>query len=388
MLLLIPGPVTTHADVRQAANRDIAPWDQTSRAEIGALLERLRVLAGGVQGVHAALSLPGSGHFVVEAALRSFLPASASAAPGCILIPETGQYSDRMIRLAREAGRRVVTLPASLTTPLAAAEVEAALLADPGITHLGLVYSETSTGIVHDVAGIGAVVRALGRRMILDAVSAFGALPISIAEHPEIDALLFTANKCLEALPGFGMAICPIARLEAARGQAGSWTLDLADVYRNSIENGPGAARFTPPIQAMAALAVALDRLDAEGGPPARLARYRANMAALLDGLAALGLHPMLDRAVQGPIIANIRAPANPDWDLPAFVDALKRHGVVISNFRNTEAPSMRIGAIGAIGLAEIHMAVAAIGRALEDCGWSGQNGTAAPGGRAQGMSA
>lgn len=379
MLLLIPGPVMTHPSVRQAANRDVAPWDQAVREEIAHLLQRLRALAGGVEGAHAALSLPGSGHFVVEAALRTFLPGSDSAAPGKILIPATGQYADRMLRLAREAGRRVSVLPASLTRPLDAAAVGEALAADPAITHVGLVYSETSTGIVHDVAAIGEVVRAHGRRMILDAVSAFGALPVRIADHPEIDALLFTANKCLEGLPGFGIAVCPIPRLVAARGTAGSWTLDLADIYRNGEENGPGAARFTPPIQAMVALGTALDRLEAEGGPPARLARYRANMDTLLDGLVALGLQPVLERRFQGPIIANIRAPAHPDWDLRRFVEVLKTHGVLISNFRNTEEPSMRIGAIGAIGVAEIRSAVAAIGQTLDELGWHGQDGAAAP---------
>lgn len=373
MLLLIPGPVTTHPDVRAAANRDVAPWDQAVRDEIGLLLTRLRVLAGGRDGMETALSLPGSGHFIVEAAIRSFvLPAidQGHGTSGGILIPATGQYSDRMMRLAREAGRRVTVLPASLTAPLDPVSVAAALADDPSITHLGLVYSETSSGIIHDAKAIGAVVRQQGRRMILDAVSAFGALPIAIADHPEIDAMVFSANKCLEGLPGFAIAISPIARLLEAHGKAGSWSFDLGDVYANGLENGHGAGRFTPPIQPMVALHTALDRLDAEGGPAARLRRYRANMEALYEGMESLGLRPILPRALQGPIIMNVAAPAHPDWDLKLFAEALKRRGVLISNFRNTEQPSMRIGAIGAIGTAEIRRAVAAMGETLDDLGW------------------
>jgi 2-aminoethylphosphonate-pyruvate transaminase len=288
---------------------------------------------------------------------------------GGILIPATGQYADRMVRLAREAGRRVTILPASLTEPLDAAAVEATLRADPTITHLGMVYSETSTGIVHDPEAIGAVLRGLGRRMILDAVSAFGALPISIAAHPEVDALIFTPNKCLEGLPGFSIAVCPVARLEACAGQAQSWSFDLADIYENGVANGAGAGRFTPPIQALAALGTALDRLEAEGGREARLARYRDNMATLYDGIESLGLTPFLPRGFQGPIIMNVHAPAHPDWDLRRFVEALKRRGVLISNFRNTEEPSMRIGAIGAIARPDILRAVAAMGETLDDLG-------------------
>ncbi len=377
MLLLIPGPVMTHPDVRAAANRDIAPWDHDVRTEVAALLARLRDLAGGTENAHVALPLPGSGHFMVEAAIRTFvLPEDdhGHSAGGGILIPATGQYAERMVRLAREAGRRVTVLPASLMCPLEAAAVEAALRADPGITHLGLVYSETSTGVIHDPEAIGAVVRGLGRRMILDAVSAFGALPIAMAEHPEIDALIFTPNKCLEGLPGFSIAVCPIVQLEQCLGRAGSWSFDLSDVYRNGLTNGPGAGRFTPPIQALAALGVALDRLDAEGGPAARLRRYRDNMAALFDGLEEIGLRPVLPRAVQGPIIMNVhapahQAPADQEWDLRRFVEALKRRGVLISNFRNTEEPSMRIGAIGAIARPDILRAIAAIGETLDELG-------------------
>jgi len=372
MLLLIPGPVMTHPDVRAAANRDIAPWDSDIRAEIGVLLTRLRDLAGGQDGVHVALPLPGSGHFMVEAAIRTFVPPEQGRGQGAadgILIPVTGQYAERMVRLAREAGRRVTLLPASLTEPLDPAMVESALREDPGLTHLGLVYSETSTGVIHDPELIGAVVRGLGRRMILDAVSAFGALPLTIAAHPEIDALIFTPNKCLESLPGFSVAVCPVERLEGGVGRAQSWSFDLADIYQNGLANGPGAARFTPPIQPMAALATALDRLEAEGGREARLARYNENMAALFDGVQGLGLRPFLPRSIQGPIIMNVHAPAHADWDLRRFVEALKRRDVLISNFRNTEEPSMRIGAIGAIARPDILRAMAAMGETLDDLG-------------------
>jgi 2-aminoethylphosphonate-pyruvate transaminase len=362
----------THPDVRAAANRDIAPWDHEVRAEIAGLLGRLRGLAGGQDGAHVALPLPGSGHFMVEAAIRTFVPPEhdrGHGAGGGILIPATGQYAERMMRLAREAGRRVTMLSASLTRPLDAAAVAAALRADPAITHVGLVYSETSTGVIHDPEAIGAAVRGLGRRMILDAVSAFGALPITMTAHPEVDALIFTPNKCLEALPGFSIAVCPVERLDACGGQADSWSFDLADIHQNGLANGPGAGRFTPPIQALAALGRALDRLDAEGGPEARLARYRDNMAALYDGVEGLGLRPFLPRAVQGPIIMNVHAPAHPGWDLRRFVEALKRRGVLISNFRNTDEPSMRIGTVGAIARPDILSAVAAIGETLDELG-------------------
>src|SRR3546814_12969737 len=56
-------------------------------------------------------------------------------------------------------------------------EVAAALEADPAITHVVLVHCETSSGILNPVAEIAAVVAARGRKLLLDSLSAFGALP-------------------------------------------------------------------------------------------------------------------------------------------------------------------------------------------------------------------
>jgi 2-aminoethylphosphonate-pyruvate transaminase len=256
--------------------------------------------------------------------------------------------------------------------PVAAADpgaVAAALEADPDISHVGIVYSETGSGIVHDVAAIGAAARKLGRRLIVDAVSAFGALPLDLSAQPEIDAALFTSNKCLEGVPGMAFAVARIDRVEACAGNAGSWSLDLSSIYAHALRSGWGSFRFTPPAQVLNAFNTALDFFDAEGGQPARLARYTANMQTLYDGVSRLGLTPYLMPDVQGPIIVNVHAPADPAWDLQRFVDALKARGVLISNFYNTEQPSFRIGCIGAITPADMAMAVAAMGEVLAELG-------------------
>ena len=101
---------------------------------------------------------------------------------------------------------------------------------------------ETGSGVVHDPAAIGAVVRAAGRRLIVDAVSAFGALPLDVSAQPEIDAAVFTSNKCLEALPGMAFAVARIDRLEACAGNAGSWSFDLASIHAHTLRAGPGSS--------------------------------------------------------------------------------------------------------------------------------------------------
>jgi 2-aminoethylphosphonate-pyruvate transaminase len=360
MLLLIPGPVTTHPDVRAAAMQDLAPWDPDFRPLYQGVRTSIGALAGGVLRTHAVLPLQGAGHFAIEAALRSLVPPQ-----GRILIPLTGNYAERMVRLAREIGRSVVELPIPTDAPVPPERVAAALAADPAVSHVGLVYSETSTGVVHDAAAIGAVVRAAGRRMILDAVSAFGALPLDLTMQPEIDAAVFTANKCLEGLPGLAIVLARIDALTAGPRWAGSWCFDLVDIYEHGERDGWGSFRFTPPAQIVAALRTALVLHAAEGGAPARLARYQENARVLYQGMIDIGLRPCLAPAIQGPVVVNILAPGDSRWSLQGFVDALKARGFVISNFYNTARPSFRVGCIGNITPDDMRRFVGAVDEAL-----------------------
>lgn len=362
MLLLIPGPVQTRPEVRAAAAQDYAPWDNEVRAVFASIREQVLALAGGVPGRHATLALQGCGHFMMEAAIRSFIPAST----GKLLVPVNGTYAGRVEKLAREAGRQVATLAIPADRPVAAGEIAAALAADPAITHVGLVYSETGGGVVNDPEAIGAVVRAAGRRLILDAVSAFGALPFDISAHPECDAMVFTSGKCLEGLPGIGFAVVDVARVEACAGNAGSWSFDLSDVHAHALRAGWGNFRFTPPVQALAAFHVALGLHAAEGGQPARLARYRENARTFHQGMRRIGLRPWLEESVQGPIITIVHQPPDERFDLQRFVDELKRREVLISNFYNTPTPSFRVGCIGNVTPADMARAVAAVDGALE----------------------
>jgi 2-aminoethylphosphonate-pyruvate transaminase len=364
MLLLIPGPVTTRPEVKAAMAQDVAPWDNDTRPHYVAIRSRLLAIGRGDPAIHAALPLQGCGHFITEAATRTLLPPG-----GRILIPTTGPYADRMIRLTTEAGRVVVPLPVAPMEPTRPEAVAAALGADPTISHVGLVYSETGSGIVHDVAAVGAVVRAAGRRMIVDAVSAFGALPLDLSAQPEIDAAVFTANKCLEGMPGLAFALARCDRLLQSAGNAASWSFDLADIWQHTQKYFAGSFRFTPPIQVVFAFEKALDLFEAEGGQPARLARYQANARTLYDGMLSIGLRPYLPREVQGPVVMNVHAPDDPAWSLQPFVDALKDLGFLISNFHDTPTPSFRVGLIGAITPDDMRNFVGAVDTALHRLG-------------------
>jgi 2-aminoethylphosphonate-pyruvate transaminase len=190
--------------------------------------------------------------------------------------------------------------------------VDALLAADPAITHVAVVHCETSSGILNPVEAIAQVVATHGRRLIIDAMSAFGALPTDLRELP-CDALVASANKCFEGVPGFGFALIRREALVASAGNAHSLSLDLYDQWAAMERSGQW--RFTPPTHVVAAFAQALTEHEAEGGAVGRLARYTANRDRLVAGMRAMGFHTLLADRWLSPIIVTFHSPGDPRFD-------------------------------------------------------------------------
>src|SRR5262249_13321556 len=180
------------------------------------------------------------------------------------------------------------------------------LAADPAITHVAVIQCETTSGVLNPVEEIGAVTAHHRRRLLVDAMSAFGALPLDAGRVP-YDALVASSNKCLEGVAGVGFAILRWSALQASRGHARSLSFDLHDQWVSMEKTGQW--RFTPPTHVLAALDQALAEHAAEGGTAGRGARYARNCRILVEGLRALGFPTLLPEAVQGAIIVTVGMP-------------------------------------------------------------------------------
>jgi len=355
-ILLTPGPLTTHPDTRRAMLRDWGSRDPAFIALTAELRKRLLRVANG-EATHVAVPLQGSGTFIVEAAIATLV------GPGQkLLVLANGAYGERMVAIARRMGRDVEALRWPEDRPVEPARVAEALRADPAVTHVALVHCETTTGILNPLAETAAVVAEAGRHFLLDAMSSFGALEIDLTAVP-VAAVLASSNKCLEGVPGIGFALIEQAVLAAAEGNSPSTSLDLHAQWRGFGKDGQW--RFTPPVQVVAALVEALRRLEAEGGPAARRARYQENFDTLWAGMRRLGFELYLDEAVQAPIIATFRMPADGRLEFRRFYDALAARGFLIYPGKLTQAESFRIGCIGAIGRAEFERLLRAVEEVL-----------------------
>jgi 2-aminoethylphosphonate-pyruvate transaminase len=357
-LLLTPGPLTTQLAVRQAMLED---WGSRDPAFIALTAELRARLLGVVEGEasHVAVPMQGSGTYVLEAAVASLM------GPGDkLLVLINGAYGERMADIAKRLGRAVETLRWEESRPVDPGAVASSLAADPTISHVALVHCETTTGILNALEPLAGIVAEAGRTLLLDAMSSFGALPIDLRALP-VAALLASSNKCLEGVPGLAFALVERKLLAACEGRSPSLSLDLYAQWRGFEANGQW--RFTPPVQVVAALVEALRRLEAEGGPAARLRRYRENLDILIDGAAAHGIELDLDRAVQAPIIATFRPPTGRPFDFEAFYQALARRGFVIYPGKLTREASFRIGCIGALRREDFERLIAVLGPALDE---------------------
>lgn len=359
-LLLTPGPLTTSASVKQAMLRDWGSRDGEFIAMNRRIRERLVELAGGT-GSHVCVPVQGSGTFAVEATIGTLVPPA-----GKLLVLVNGAYGQRMVRIATIIGRAVQAIETAEDEPVSADALDAVLAADNAITHVAVVHCETTTGLLNPIEAVAAVCARHQRPLLIDAMSAFGALPLDVAALP-CDALMASANKCLEGVPGMGFAIVRQSALEAAKGNAHSLCLDLFDQWRGFEQNAQW--RFTPPTHVIAAFERALQEHAAEGGIAGRGGRYGRNLAILLQGMAALGFEPLLPASLQAPIIVTFKMPADPAFAFDRFYDRLREKGYIIYPGKLTIAESFRIGCIGRLDEAEMRGALAAIGETLNEMG-------------------
>ena len=278
-----------------------------------------------------------------------------------------GAYGQRIATIGERLGRHVRIADSPEDRPTDVAALRAALAAYGPFSHVIAVHCETTSGVLNPLAEIAAAAHDHGAALLVDAMSAFGAIPVDMVALG-VSALAASANKCLEGVPGVGFVIARTSDLAAAEGCAASLSFDLHDQWQGFEKNGQW--RFTPPTHVMAALDAALDQLDEEGGVAERALRYAENCRRLVSGMRRLGFETLLDDSDQAPIIVTFRMPDWPGFAFAPFYDALHRRGFVIYPGKITTAETFRIGCIGAIGPADMDAAIAAIKAVLAELGF------------------
>lgn len=358
--LLTPGPLTTSMTVKEAMLHD---WGSRDAGFIRLNSEMRSILVDliGGAGTFTTVPMQGSGTFAVEAMLATFVGPKDK-----LLILINGAYGKRMAKICDYAKRAYSILEWAEDKPVNPQQVAEALAKDTAISHVAVVHCETTSGVLNPVAEVAEVVAKAGRRLLIDAMSAFGALPLD-SRSVTFDAVAASSNKCIEGVPGLGFVLCRETALKDCKGNAHALVLDLYDQWQ--VIEATKQYRFTPPIHCIAAFHQALMEHQAEGGVAGRGARYRANCKILVDGMRSLGFETLLPDHLQAPIIVTFHMPADPKFNFPLFYDKLRERNYVIYPGKLTVADSFRIGCIGRLGATEMNGAIAAVKAVLGELG-------------------
>ena len=362
-LLLTPGPLTTSASVKQAMMHDYGSRDNDFIDLNAAVLQKLVAIVNGQQ-THVAVPLQGSGTFVVEATIGCFVPAN-----GKLLICINGAYGHRIAKMCDYYGRNYQVQISAEDEPIDVTALDQTLTEDKEITHVAVVHTETTSGILNPIEEISAVTEKHCRGLLIDAMSSFGALELD-ATNIRFDAVCASSNKCLEGAPGMGFCIARKEALLKTEGNSPSLSLDLYDQWQGMEKNRQW--RFTPPTHVLLALHQAIVEFEEEGGVTGRGGRYRANCEVLVAGMRDMGFKTLLPDTLQAPNIITFHMPANAEFDFAQFYELLRVQGYVIYPGKLTVADSFRMGCIGRLDQNDMRGALAAVRYSLDQLGIAG----------------
>ena len=331
-ILLTPSPLTTSQTVKEAMLTDWCTWDEAYNLHIVEEIRKSLVsLATQHTGDYTSILLQGSGTYCVEAVIGSVIK------PGDkLLILSNGAYGDRMGNIAEYHGISYDMLAFDETEQVSVSYVDDYLSHNAEITHVAVVFNPLKE-IAH-------LVKMHGKKLIVDAMSSFGGVPLDVHELG-IDFLISSANKCIQGVPGFGFIIARRSELLHCKGVSKSLSLNIYDQWE-AMEKGHGKWRFTSPTHVVRAFKQAMDELAEEGGVEARHNRYCENHRVLVDGMRSLGFQTLLPDEIQSPVITSFLYPYA-DFNFKTFYTQLKERGFVIYPGKISQADTFRIGNIG-----------------------------------------
>ena len=362
-LLLTPGPLTTSVLVKEAMLKDWGSRDSDfidMTARVRRKVEKIAGVEGEVDS-HTCIPLQGSGTFAVEAAITSLVPRD-----GKILVIVNGAYGKRICKICNYNDRTYSVYETEENIPPSPQDLLSILRSDSQITDVVVVHCETTSGILNPIEEIAAVVAGSGCRLLIDAMSTFGAIKLDVKDTI-CSAIIASSGKCLEGVPGIGLIIAENGNLKSSRNRSNSLSLDLYDQWK-SLKN-TSQWRFTPPTHAIAALDQALLEHEAEGGVAGRNKRYQINQKYLVENMRGLGFRTYLPDDRQAPIIVTFEAPNHERYSFGVFYELLKARGLIIYPGKLTEIDTFRIGCIGHLKKKDMILVVKSVQEVINEMG-------------------
>jgi aspartate aminotransferase-like enzyme len=361
LMLMIPGPTPVPERVLLAmARHPMGHRSADFSAIFAEVTENLKWLH---QTKNDVLILAASGTGAMEAGIINFLSPGDRVLCGC-----NGKFGDRWAEVCEAYGLSVERVTAEWGKPLNPADFQAVLEADTAKTIKAVIitHSETSTGVLNDLAAINAAVKAHGQAlMILDAVTSLGAVNVPMDEWG-IDVIASGSQKGYMIPPGLGFVAVSDRAWDAYKtAKLPRFYLDLGK-YRKDA--GKNTTPFTPPVNLFFGLQAALQMMKAEG-LESIFARHARQMSATRAAVSALNLPLFAPEGASSPAITAV-APIGVDSE--KIRSAMKKQfDIALAGGQDhLKGQIFRIGHLGFVSDRDILTAIGALEATLQGLGY------------------
>jgi len=346
-ILLNPGPATTSQRVKEALIvEDICPREEEFGDLMHSMCDGILEIANGNE-THEVGLFVASGTGAMEATL-----VSAIGDEDVVLIITNGAYGFRMKSICESYGLEFDTAfsfgdypePAKIKSVLAKGE----------FTHLAMIHHETSTGMMNPLEEISEVCQELGVKLIVDAMSSYGAYPIDLQRTP-VDYIFSSSNKCIHGMAGLSFVVFHKDRILELKANQRAFYFDLYSQWNNLQQKDQ--LRFTPPVQVCYAFQEAIEE-TLEEGVENRWKRYQANWQVLYDGFKELGFHFYLPDQYQSKILLALDLNSKPDLDFNDLHDFLYKEQITIYPGVIPESNTFRVAVIGDLTMTDMRLVI------------------------------
>ena len=343
--LLTPGPVTTTKSVKEVMIQDHCTWDDDYKKIVNDIQNRILDIGHCDKDKYTCVLMSGSGTYANEAVISTVIKKNEK-----LLVVESGVYGARLGILAEYANIAYTTYQLVYNKEQDLINIENILLNDRDITHVIMVHIESTFGYENDLMGISKICRKYSKKIIVDAMSSFGALDFNI-QNLDIDYLITTPNKALESVPGLSIIICKNSDIDNCKGNANALSLDLYQQYKSMINH---KFRFTSPTHNVFALHQALIELEEEGGVKKRYQRYLRINTLMVEMMKKYKIYRFEETEYQS-VILNCFTLNNQKYQFDQLYNYLRINKYELYPGKMTSDNTFRIGNIGQVNEEDIN---------------------------------
>jgi aspartate aminotransferase-like enzyme len=335
-----PGPVWVRPQVMQALTGPmISHRSQAFMDLYGRIQEKLPKV----------FRTDGRAHTLAASATGVWEAALVSCVEGPVLSLGNGAFSEKWGEMSQRLGLETDILKVEWGKPIPPDEVKKKL-ATKKYAAVTVVHSETSTGVLNDLAAIAKVVRENSDALVFaDAVTSVAGTKVE-TDAWGLDVVLTGSQKAFALPPGLALFAMSERTLAAAkRKKFRGLYLDLVDIDAFAQKK---QTPTTPCLSLLYALDVQLDHILAEGIEN-RWARHEAMRATVADWAAKNGFTIFAQKGAESPTVTSMMPPAGVNAEeLNKALKAAK--WTTGSGYGKLKATNVRIGHMGDVDVLSV----------------------------------